>query len=364
MAHTAVDFLKSAVQAGASDLHLTVGVAPSVRIHGDIVQLDVEPLTSDTSYKLVMSLLNDAQRAKLEENLELDFAVKVEGVGRFRGNAHYNRGALEAVYRHINDNIPELADLGHEPVIEQICNLKDGLVLVTGITGSGKSSTMAAMIKRISETRRDMIISIEDPIEFVFTHSNSLIKQREIGQDTHSFSAALKSVLRQDPDVILISELRDLETIQAALTAAETGHLVISTLHTIDAPKTLDRMIDAFPPNQQGQVIAQLANCLKAVISQRLLKRIGGGRVLCEEVMMMNRSIRNCLREHKFEQIEGLIEIAANDGMFTIDAHLLKLVKQGAITIEDAFRESRDNTLLNGYMAELKEAEARQKKKR
>lgn len=363
MGHTAVDFLRSAVQAGASDLHLSVGVAPSVRVHGDIVQLDSEVLTPDSSYKLVMSLLNDGQRARLEENLELDFAVKVDGVGRFRGNAHYNRGALEAVYRHINDNIPELADLGHEPVIDQICNIKEGLVLVTGITGSGKSSTLAAMVKRISEARRAMIISIEDPIEYVFSHSNSLVKQREVGQDTHSFSNALKSVLRQDPDVILISELRDLETISAALTAAETGHLVLSTLHTIDAPKTLDRMIDAFPPNQQSQVIAQLANCLKAVISQRLLKRVGGGRVLAEEVMMMNRSIRNCLREEKFEQIEGLIEIGSQEGMFTIDAHLLNLVQRGLITLEDAYVESRDNTLLNGYVQQLKEQEARQKKR-
>ncbi len=363
MGHSAVDYLRSAVQSGASDLHLSVGAAPALRIHGDIVQLEAEELTPDSSYKLVMSILNDSQRARLEEHLELDFAVKIDGVGRFRGNAHYNRGALEAVYRHINDTIPELADLGHEPIIDHICNIKDGLVLVTGITGSGKSSTMAAMIKRIAASRRNMIISIEDPIEFVFQHSASLVKQREIGQDTHSFANALKSVLRQDPDVILISELRDLETISAALTAAETGHLVISTLHTIDAPKTLDRLIDAFPPNQQSQVIAQLANCLKAVISQRLLKKIGGGRVLAEEVMMMNRSIRNCLREEKFEQIEGLIEIGAQEGMFTIDAHLLTLVKRGLITLEDAYRESRDETLLNGYVQELKEMEAKAKKR-
>lgn len=364
MSHTAVDLLRAAVKLGASDLHLTVGAAPSVRVNGDIIQLESEVLDSDTSYKMVMSLLNDSQRARLEEHLELDFAVKVEGIGRFRGNAHFNRGALEAVYRHINDKIPNLSDLGHEPVVKQICNLKDGLVLVTGITGSGKSSTMAAMVKMISEMRRAMIISIEDPIEYIFDHSNSLVKQREIGQDTHSFANALKTVLRQDPDIILISELRDLETIQAALTAAETGHLVISTLHTIDAPKTLDRLIDAFPPNQQSQVIAQLANCLKAVISQRLLKKVGGGRVLSEEVMLMNRSIRNCLREEKFEQIEGLIEVGGKEGMFTIDAHLLSLVQKGLITIEDAYLESRDNTLLNGYMQQLKQLEQQQQKKR
>ena len=353
MSHSAVDYLKAAVKLGASDLHLTVGAAPSVRVDGEIVQLEAEKLDSDTSYKLVMSLLNDSQKARLEENLELDFAVKIEGVGRFRGNAHYNRGALEAVYRFINDVIPNLNSLGHAPIVDQICGIKDGLVLVTGITGSGKSSTMAAMVNRIAETRRSMIISIEDPIEFIFEHSHSLIKQREIGQDTHSFPNALKSILRQDPDVIVISELRDLETIQAAITAAETGHLVISTLHTIDAPKTLDRIIDAFPPNQQSQVVAQLANCLKGVISQRLLKKVGGGRVLAEEVMMMNRSIRNCLREKKFEQIEGLIEIGSSEGMFTIDAHLLSLVKQGLITVEDAYKESRDETLLNAYVQSL-----------
>lgn len=353
MSHSSVDYLKAAIKLGASDLHLTVGAAPSIRVDGDIVQLDAEKLTSDTSYKLVMSLLNDSQKARLEENLELDFAIKVEGVGRFRGNAHYNRGALEAVYRHITDEIPSLDSLGHAPIVDQICGLKDGLVLVTGITGSGKSSTMAAMTKRIAETRRAMIISIEDPIEFIFDHNHSLIKQREIGQDTHSFANALKSVLRQDPDVIIISELRDLETIQAAITAAETGHLVISTLHTIDAPKTLDRLIDAFPPAQQSQVVAQLANCLKGVISQRLLKKVNGGRVLAEEVMLMNRSIRNCLREKKFEQIEGLIEIASAEGMFTIDANLVSLVQKGLITVEDAYKESRDDTLLNGYMATL-----------
>jgi len=364
MSHTVVDYLRSAVQLGGSDLHLSVGVAPSVRIHGDIVQLDAPPLDEDSSYKFVMSILNDGQRARLEENLELDFAVKVDGVGRFRGNAHFNRGALEAVFRHITEKIPDLDDLGHEPVIKEICKLKDGLVLVTGITGSGKSSTMAAMIKLIAASRRDMIISIEDPIEFVFDHSNSLVKQREVGQDTHSFANALKSVLRQDPDVILISELRDLETISAALTAAETGHLVISTLHTLDAPKTLDRLIDAFPPNQQSQVIAQLANCLKALISQRLLKKVGGGRVLAEEVMLMNRSIRNCLREQKFEQIEGLIEIGAQEGMFTIDAHLIALIKRGLITVEDAYRESRDHTLLNAYVAQVEEMQAQMAKKK
>jgi len=357
--HTIVDFLRSMVQAGGSDLHLSVGVPPSVRLHGEIVHLKADVLEEETAYKLVMSLLSDAQRAKLEETLELDFAVKIDNVGRFRGNAHYNRGAVEATFRHIPQNIPDLSQLGHDPIVERLCDMKEGMILVTGITGSGKSSTLAAMVKRISERRRDVIISVEDPIEFVFEHAQSLIKQREVGQDTHNFANALKHVLRQDPDVILVSELRDIETIQAAVTAAETGHLVISTLHTIDAPRTLDRLIDAFPPAQQNQVIAQLANCLRAVISQRLLpEKYGNGRVLAEEVMLMNYSIKNCLRDKKFEQIEGLIEIGRKEGMFTIDHHLVHLVQQDRISIEEAFASCRDDTLLKAYVTQMQQQEA------
>ena len=362
--HTIVDFLRAMVQEGASDLHISVGVPPSVRLDGEIVQLRAEPLDEETSYKLVMSLLNDTQRAKLEETRELDFAVKIENVGRFRGNAHYNQGAVEATYRHIAQNIPNLAELGHDPTVERLCDLKQGLILVTGITGSGKSTTLAAMVKLISERRRDVIISVEDPIEFVFEHAQSLIKQREVGQDTLNFATALKHVLRQDPGVILVSELRDTETIQAAITAAETGHLVISTLHTLDAPRSLDRLIDAFPAAQQNQIIAQLANCLQAVVSQRLLpEKHGNGRVLAEEVMLMNYSIRNCLRDKKFEQIQGLIEIGLKEGMFTIDHHLVQLVEQERITIEEAFANCRDDTLLKIYANDLQQAEAAKERK-
>ncbi|MDG1356913.1 MAG: PilT/PilU family type 4a pilus ATPase [Akkermansiaceae bacterium] len=349
--HTIVDFLRAMVKEGASDLHISVGIAPSVRLDGEIVQLKAEPLDEEAAYKLVMSLLNDSQRATLEETRELDFAVKVDNVGRFRGNAHYNQGAVEATYRHIPQHIPNLAQLGHEPTVEHLCDMKDGLILVTGITGSGKSSTLAAMVKRIAERRREVIISVEDPIEFVFEHSQSLIKQREVGQDTLSFAAALKHVLRQDPGVILVSELRDIETIQAAVTAAETGHLVISTLHTLDAPRSLDRLIDVFPPAQQSQIIAQLANCLRAVVSQRLIpEKYGNGRVLAEEVMLMNYSIKNCLRDKKFEQIQGLIEIGLKEGMFTIDHHLVQLLEQDRISIEEAFANCRDDTLLKAYV--------------
>jgi len=338
-----VDYLQAMVTRSGSDLHLSVGAPPCIRVHGAVTMLTETPLSREECYNLVMGILSDRQRSVLEENLELDFAVNVEGLGRFRGNAHYNRGSLEAAFRHIPEKIPNLPELGHEPIVEELCKLNRGLVLVTGITGSGKSTTLASMVKRISESRDGVIISVEDPIEFVFQHNRSLVKQREVGHDTLSFASALRHVLRQDPDVILVSELRDLETMQAAVTAAETGHLVLSTLHTIDAPKALDRMIDAFPADQQGQITAQLANSLQAVVSQRLLPHTNGtSRVLASEVMIMNYAIRNCLRQQKFEQILGLMEIGSHEGMHTIDESLTKLLEEGAIHPEDALANARD----------------------
>jgi twitching motility protein PilT len=357
-----VELLQAMVNHNGSDLHLSVGAPPAIRVDGALRSISAESLDRDTSYQLVMGILSESQRAALEENLELDFAVSVAGLGRFRGNAHYNRGSLEAAFRHIRAEIPDLPTLGHEPILESLCQLQRGLVLVTGITGSGKSTTLASMVKRISETRSGVIISVEDPIEYIFHHSRSLIKQREIGHDTLSFSRALRHVLRQDPDVILVSELRDYETMQAAVTAAETGHLVLSTLHTIDAPKALDRMIDAFPADQQGQIIAQLANCLQAVVSQRLLPHAGGqGRVLASEVMMMNYAIRNCLRTRKFEQILGLIEIGRNEGMHTIDESLTKLLRQRVILPAEALAHCRDREAIQVVIDEI---EAADRKKR
>lgn len=357
-----VELLQAMVNHRGSDLHLSVGAPPSIRVDGELRPVSTEPLDRDTSYQMVMGILSEAQRAALEENLELDFAVSVTGLGRFRGNAHYNRGSLEAAFRHIRAEIPDLPTLGHEPVLESLCKLQRGLVLVTGITGSGKSTTLASMVKRISETRSGVIISVEDPIEYVFQHGRSLIKQREIGNDTLSFSRALRHVLRQDPDVILVSELRDYETMQAAVTAAETGHLVLSTLHTIDAPKALDRMIDAFPADQQGQIIAQLANCLQAVVSQHLLPHASGqGRVLASEVMMMNYAIRNCLRGRKFEQILGLIEIGRNEGMHTIDESLSKLLRQRVILGEDALGHCRDREAIQKVIDEIEAADRKKK---
>lgn len=349
-----VEYLGETVRRGGSDLHLSVNAPPMARVNGTLQPLEAFPLAAEHCRNLILSVINEQQRARLEEDWELDFAISIEGLGRFRGNAHYNRHFLEAAFRHIPDAIPDLQNLGHCPIIEQLCQLREGLVLVTGITGSGKSTTLASMVKRISEQRSGIIISIEDPIEYVFQHSMSIVKQREIGKDTHSFSAALRHSLRQDPDVILVSEMRDLETISTAITASETGHLVLSTLHTMDAPKSLDRMIDAFPGDQQDQIVAQLANALQAVVSQRLIPRKDGqGRVLASEVMIMNHGIRACLRQRRFEQILGLMEIGQSDGMRSIDDSLIELLLQNLISDEEALANARDQQRLQGLINEI-----------
>jgi twitching motility protein PilT len=252
---------------------------------------------------------------------------------------------LEATFRHIPHHIPELAELGHGPAVQRICELQRGLVLVTGVTGSGKSTTLAAMVKHISQRLAGVIITIEDPIEFVFANARSIIKQREVGSDTRSFAEALRHALRQDPDVILVGELRDTETISATVTAAETGHLVLGTLHTIDAPKAIDRLVDAFSPEQQPQIIAQLANALEAIVSQRLLPGESGGRqVLATEILAANTAVRATIRERRWEQIVGLIEIGAKDGMRTFDESLAELYLARQISKEQAIANARDKT--------------------
>lgn len=349
-----VDYLSETVQRGGSDLHLAVNSPPMARVNGTLQPLESFPFSPNHCRDLILSVINDQQRARLEEDWELDFAISVEGLGRFRGNAHYNKHSLEAAFRHIPDVIPNLQDLGHAPIIENLCQLREGLVLITGITGSGKSTTLASMVKRISEQRSGVIISIEDPIEFVFQHSMSIVKQREIGKDTHSFSSALRHSLRQDPDVILVSEMRDLETISTAITASETGHLVLSTLHTMDAPTSLDRVIDVFPGDQQDQIIAQLSNALKAVVSQRLIPRKDGqGRVLASEVMIMNHGIRACLRQRRFEQILGLMEIGQSEGMRAIDDSLTELLLHNLISDREAFAHARDQQRIQTLIDEI-----------
>jgi len=293
----------------------------------------------------MLGVLSETQRARLEQEWELDFALQVDEVGRFRGNAHYCRGALEGAFRYIPHQIPELATLGHRPTIFDICNLQRGLVLVTGITGSGKSTTLASMIKYISERIAGVIVTVEDPIEFVFSNAKSIIKQREVGSDTHSFAEALRHALRQDPDVILVGELRDPETVSAAITAAETGHLVLGTIHTIDAPKAIDRLVDAFPAAQQPQIVAQLSNALAAVISQRLLPtEQGGRRILTTEMLVANTAVTATIRERRWEQLVGLIEIGSRDGMHSFDDSLADLYMNRVISKEDAVANARDKS--------------------
>lgn len=337
------DYLRQTVQLGGSDLHLSAWAPPAARVGGNLVPLEDFLLDPESTRRLILDTLSEAQRASLEQNWELDYALQVEGIGRFRGNVHIARGSHEAAFRYIPQHVPDLGELGHHAVVHDICQLRRGLVLVTGITGSGKSTTLAAMIKRISENRSGVIVTIEDPIEFVFTHSSCLIKQREVGADTKAFPTALRQALRQDPDVIVVSEMRDLETIRIALTAAETGHLVLATLHTVDAPQSIDRLVDVFPPDQQPQIVTQLSGVLEAIVSQRLLQRADGhGRILASEVLRASHGIRACIRERKLEQIVGLMEIGFKDGSRTIDQTIAMLLESGYITREEALFNCRE----------------------
>lgn len=347
-----VQQLTQMVQLGASDLHLCSGFPPGVRIDGRVVALYDRMIDGAQTRQLVLEVLTNAQRARLEENLELDFAVEVEGVGRFRGNAHFSRGELAASFRHIPHVVPKLEELGHRPSIFQFCAMRQGLVLVTGTTGSGKSTTLASIIMEISKLRRDIIITIEDPIEYYLSGGESYIKQREVGTDTLSFAEALKHVLRQDPDVIMVGEMRDPETMRAAITAAETGHLVLATVHTIDAPKAIDRIVDAFPAEQQAQIIAMLANCLQGIVSQHLIPRSdGAGRALATETLIATTPVRACIREHRWEQLPGIMEISAKDGMNTIDVSLGELAVQGFISPEEARARARDRQTIDEMLS-------------
>jgi twitching motility protein PilT len=346
MSHDITQYLRETVSRGGSDLHLSAWAPACVRINGAIQSLDEVTLDPQQVRNLVLDTLTESQRATLEQEWELDYALQVEGVGRFRGNVHIARGNIEAAFRFITQDIPELESLGHYDVVRDFCKLRSGLVLVTGITGSGKSTTLASMVKRISDTHNGVIITLEDPIEYILQHSSCLIKQREVGSDTHSFSKALRQSLRQDPDVIVVSEMRDLDTIRIALTAAETGHLVLATLHTPDAPQTIDRLVDVFPADQQPQIIAQLASSLEGIICQRLIPRADGkGRVLASEVLVPGHGIRNCIRERKLEQIVGLMEIGHRDGNRTIDQSIATLLESHLITREEAIFHSRERKI-------------------
>lgn len=340
-----LQLLNEASQRGASDLHFTAGQPPACRVEGVLQSLPHPPMTTQLCRELTFSVLTETQRAKLESELDLDFSMDVSGIGRVRGNAHFARGTVEAAFRFINRKNPSLEELGLPPVIKKLCQLEEGLVLITGATGSGKSTTMAAMIEEISRTRSGVIVVLEDPIEYVFPPALSLIKQREIGRDTRSFPTGLRHALRQDPDVIAVTELRDQESVQVALQAAETGHLVLATFHASDPVKALDRILEMFGSEMLPQIRAQLGNGLKAVVSQRLLPKANGhGRVLATEVLSANPAVSACLRTGRMEQIIGLMEIGGREGMHTIDASLDGLVEAGLITSEEALQNARDSS--------------------
>ncbi len=338
------DLLQLAMRRNASDIHLTVKSPPIFRIYGNLVILrNLDIFTKDSLKNFIYSILTDTQKEKFEREKELDFSFAPQGFDRFRVNIHFQRGNVEAAFRRVPMEIPAISELGLPQIAEEFARKSNGLVLVTGPTGMGKSTTLAAMVDLINRERQCVIISIEDPIEFIYDNKKSIIKQREVYSDTYSFSESLKRSLRQDPDVIVVGEMRDLETIGTALTAAETGHLVLATLHTPDAPQTIERIIDVFPPYQQRQVRLQLGNCLQGVISQLLLPSINNeSRVLATEIMVATPGIRNLIRENEIAQIPTLLQTGAQYGMKTMDKCLKDLYQKKLITYDMAVSKAKN----------------------
>lgn len=337
------ELLKKTMELGASDLHITVDSPPIVRIDGRIHITNYPVLGTEDTKQLVYSILNDEQKAIFEKDRELDFSFSLPEVDRYRINVHYQKGSVEGAFRRIPKKITPLDELGVPDIVYKFIRKANGLVLVTGPTGMGKSTTMAAMIDVINTEREEIIICIEDPIEFYHSNKKCIIKQREIFSDTHSFPEALRRALRQDPDVIVVGEMRDLETIGTTLTAAETGHLVLATLHTPDAPQTVQRIIDVFSPHQQKQIRVQLADALQGVISQILLPRASGkGRVLATEILVATPGIRNLIREGEVAQIPSLIQMGAQYGMHTMDKCLKELYKAGVVTKDVALTKVKN----------------------
>lgn len=329
------DLLRLTIERKGSDLHLAVGMPPCIRINGELVPVEAPPMKAEDVECMILSVLQDYQKEKLENDLELDFSYAIPGCARFRGNVMFQRGTLAAVFRAVPFVIPEFGKLGLPQDVKRLCDLPRGLILVTGPTGSGKSTTLAAMIDLINSTRACNIVTIEDPIEFLHRHKKSSVRQREVGTDTHSFAAALRHVLRHDPDIIMIGEMRDQESMSIALTAAETGHLVLSTLHTQTAPLTITRIIDSFSEDKRVQIRQQLANSLRAVISQQLIPTVDGkGRVLAVEYMVDTPAVRSLIREGKEHQLYSVIQTGQKDGMQTMDQALVKLFLNGKISRE------------------------------
>lgn len=343
--------LEEVIRKKASDLHLQIGLPPMLRIDGSLIAVPgTDALTAETVEQLVFSILDDDQKQILLKDKEFDFSFAFGDLGRFRVNAFHERGNLAAALRLIPNEIKTIAELGMPQVVNNFANFPRGLVLVTGPTGSGKSTTLAALIDQINSDKAHHIITIEDPIEFTHKSKKSVVVQREVHYDTYSFSAALRSSLRQDPDVVLIGEMRDLETISAAITIAETGHLVFATLHTNSAAQSIDRMIDVFPPHQQPQIRSQLANILQSIVSQRLIPAIGGGRIVAAEILVATPAVRNIIREGKSHQLDAVIQTGAAEGMQSMDKTLSSLVQGGTISYDEARNFAVDITEFDRMM--------------
>ncbi|MGE5309632.1 MAG: type IV pilus twitching motility protein PilT [Sphaerimonospora mesophila] len=343
--------LQEVINQRASDLHLQVGLPPILRVDGALAPINNTPVLSiEMVEKLIFSILDQDQQQILMKDKEFDFSFAFGDLGRFRVNAFHERGNLAAALRLIPKDIPSIAELGLPRVIEKFADFPRGLVLVTGPTGSGKSTTLAALVDKINDEKAHHIITIEDPIEFTHKSKRSVVVQREVHYDTYSFNAALRSALREDPDVVLIGEMRDLETISAAITIAETGHLVFATLHTNSASQSIDRMVNVFPPHQQPQIKIQLANILQAICAQRLIPSIGGGRLAAAEILMANSAVRNIIREGKTHQLDSVIQTSASEGMQSMDRTLVQMVQGGQITYEEAKNYAIDLTEFDRMM--------------
>ncbi len=343
------DLLRFTFKQKASDLHLSAGLPPIIRVDGDVKRLNVPDLTSEGLRKMIYQIMTDDQVKNFEESLEADFSTEIKGISRFRVNVFNQNRGIGVVFRTIPSKVLTLEELQAPEKFKDIIDVPRGLVLVTGPTGSGKSTTLAAMLNHINDTKHEHILTIEDPIEFVHESKKCLINQREVHRDTKSFNNALRAALREDPDIILVGELRDLETIRLALTAAETGHLVFGTLHTSSAPKTIDRIIDVFPAEEKQLVRSMLSESLRAVVAQTLLKKVGGGRIAAHEVLVATSAVKNLIREDKIAQIYSMIQTGSQYGMQTLDQNLQNLVKSGMVTQEMAATKANDKTLFGVY---------------
>ncbi|MBE5851508.1 MAG: type IV pilus twitching motility protein PilT [Lachnospiraceae bacterium] len=338
------DILKTAKDAGASDVHITVGVPPKMRVNGILMTMDYPRMMPDDTKAVFVSISTDVQRQKFEELGEYDMSFSIPAIGRFRVNAFKQRGTVAMAFRLVGTSVPSVEELGIPESVIDLYTRKRGLVLVTGPTGSGKSTTLAALVDKINKNREAHVVTLEDPIEYLHRHDKSMVNQREIGLDSENYANALRAALREDPDVILVGEMRDFETISVAITAAETGHLVLSSLHTLDAASTVDRIIDVFPPHQQQQIRVQFANVLEAVISQQLIPRAdGNGRVAAFEVLHANYAVRNLIRENKSHQLISVMQTNRKQGMMLMDDAILKLYTEGKIAKEEAVKFAADS---------------------